>query len=110
MTFKAKLIEKAAEHAVQAAAGAVGKHISQKAVDHTISTAKKKVISGYESVREAITESFGDNDHPTTELPTYVLSAHDRQVINSWYIIARIEGYGTQQDRALHERLCGDLL
>lgn len=110
MSFKAKMIEKAAEHAVQAAAGAVGKHISQKAVDHTISTAKKKVISGYESVREAITESFGDGHRPTTELPTYVLSVHDRQMLHSWFTHGvEAQCFDTIQDRELHKRLCGDL-
>lgn len=108
MSFKAKLIEKAAEQAVQAAAGAVGKHISQKAVDHTISTAKKKVTAGYEYVRESLT----GQDESVTHTPslTYVLSDHDRQMLHTWYRHAVVNGNDTQADVALHKRLCGDLL
>lgn len=105
MSFKGKLFEKAAEQIVQAAASAVGKHISQKAVDHTLDSARKKAVGGYGSMREAINGALGVEKAPVAE--PFNLTENERRMIHHWYTVGM--HIPTPADEALHARLCKGL-
>jgi hypothetical protein len=100
MGFKAKIAEETARQLVTVVSKEAGKHLSKKAVDHTLSGIKTKAIATYESVKSELTGERDDGSRLTTTLtPT------ERMLLAGWWLTYRANHAVSEEDRALHEKL-----